>query len=117
MFRLSSFRDDRTYAGRRFSDAAGELRRSFIELAALDMAVTDTERSPLVTFDYFPDPALFRHPDFLPDFGGDWRAEAAARSDQLLGKPAVRVNPEIPAALPGGRRPMRHRQLRGYWGR
>jgi hypothetical protein len=115
-----TLRDDRSYAGRRYADAAAELRRSFIELAAIDMALAEIHRTPLAapSFPDCPDPAALRHPDFLPIFGGDWLAEAAARRDQLLGKPAVKVDPETPAAaLPGGRRPMRHRQLRGYWGR
>ena len=103
--------------GRRYADAAAELRRCFIELAALDMAIAETRRAPLSTFADYLDPAIFRHPDFLPVFDGDWRAEAAARRDQLIGRTTLTRNPHVPAVSPSARVPQRHRHLRGFWSR
>ena len=86
----NTLRDDRGYAGRRYADAAHELRRSFIELWALDMALAELHRTPLAapTFETYPDLAAFRHPDFLPVFGGELagrsrRATALSSSGSL----------------------------------
>jgi hypothetical protein len=115
--KIDTFKDDRMYAGRRFADAAAELRRCWIELSALDLAIAETRRSPLSTFADYLDPAVLIHPDFLPVFGGNWQAEAAARLDQLIGRTSLTQNPSIPAVSLSARAPQGHRHLRGFWGR
>ena len=112
-----TFKDDRVYAGRRNADAAAELRRCWIELSALDQAIAETRRSPLSTFGDCIDPNILVYPDFLPVFGGDWAAEAAARRDQLIGRTSLTHNPSIQAVSASARFPQRHRHLRGQWSR
>jgi hypothetical protein len=86
---MARLADDRVIAGRRYADAAAELRKCFVELAAIDQALAASRRSPSAdaqTFAAFPDPAVFQHPVFLPTFDADWQAEAVARRDQLVGR-------------------------------
>ena len=80
-------RDDRGPALQRYLDAVGELRRSAIELAAIDEAIAASYRRsppnarlPVTTPADHPAPT-----DFLLYFGG-CRAEVEARCNQLIGR-------------------------------
>jgi len=91
--RGSTLKDDRTPVLRRYLDAVGELRKSSVELVAIDQAIAATYgRSPLSA--HPPVTAFADHPapaEFLQYFGGgDWRAEVDARRDQLIGRTRVR---------------------------
>ena len=74
----------RENAGGRYQAALQEFREAFVDLAAIDGALTGKTTEEIRSFGEFPDPIKFRHPVYAPDVDGHLPAETTEQRNRYL---------------------------------
>lgn len=84
MTTISDLHSAHVDAGVAYASAFAAFRTAFVELAAIDAALSSLGGTQVPGFGVFPDIVSFRHAIYLPNASGSLQSDVRARANEIV---------------------------------